>query len=79
MFTSGRASLHCTPTGEGAVNPGAGVLAQPQEHLAQPRLLCDHSRDADEVMLAQSLPVDVLDVLVQEIYVVVASKRRHRG
>ena len=54
-------------------------FAQPQENLAKPPLLHVHSRDADEVILAQGFPVDVLDVLVQQVYVVVAAEPRHRG
>ena len=54
-------------------------FAQPQENLAKPRLLHIHSRDAHKVILAQGFPVDVLDILVQQVYVVVAAERRQRG
>ena len=54
-------------------------LAQPDEDLADPLFLHVHPGDADDVVLAERFPVDLLDVFVEQVHVVVAAKPRHRG
>ena len=44
-----------------------------------PLFLDGHPGDADDVVFAERLPVDLLDVFVEQVYVVVATKPRDRG
>ena len=64
---------------EGPAHDGEdSQLAQPDQDLADALLLHGHARHADDVVLAQRLPVDLLDVLVEQVHVVIAAQPGHR-
>ena len=52
-------------------------LLELEEDLPHPLLLHDHPGDADDVVARQGLPVDVLDVLVEEGHLVSAAHPGH--